>query len=73
MVRGAKRRHAVSGYWHTQQTLARSCRIRSYLNSAPNCKLTAPDAVTRALADDSWLPGPRELKNGRKPQLTGYL
>jgi GNAT superfamily N-acetyltransferase len=30
----AKRHQAVSGYWHTQTTLARWCRTRSYLDSA---------------------------------------
>jgi hypothetical protein len=35
--RGAKaamRHQAVSGYWHSLATLARWCRIRSYLDSA---------------------------------------
>ena len=33
-AKAAKRHQAVSGYWHTQHTLARWCRIRSYLDSA---------------------------------------
>ena len=33
-AKAAKRHQAVSGYWHTQTTLARWCRIRSYLDSA---------------------------------------
>jgi len=33
-AKAAKRHQAVSGYWHTQATLARWCRIRSYLDSA---------------------------------------
>jgi transposase len=55
-VKAAKRHQAVSGYWHTPRTLARWCRIRSYLDSAANHGLTAVDAVTRALASDPWLP-----------------
>jgi hypothetical protein len=46
----------VSGYWHTNRTLARWCRIRSYLDSAAIHGLSALDAITRALADDPWLP-----------------
>jgi hypothetical protein len=57
-VKAAKRHQAVSGYWHTPRTLARWCRIRSYLDSAANHGLTALDAVTRALAGDPWLPTP---------------
>jgi hypothetical protein len=34
----------------TQQTLARWCRIRSYLDSAANHGLTALDAISGALA-----------------------
>jgi transposase len=57
-VKAAKRHQAVSGYWHTPRTLARWCRIRSYLDSAANHGLTALDAITRALAGDPWLPVP---------------
>jgi transposase len=57
-VKAAKRHQAVSGYWHTPRTLARWCRIRSYLDSAANHGLTALDAITRALAGDPWLPLP---------------
>jgi transposase len=52
----AKRHQAVSGYWHTQATLARWCRIRSYLDSAAAHGLTALEAVTAALAGKPWLP-----------------
>ena len=55
-AKAAKRHQAVSGYWHTQATLARWCRIRSYLDSAAACGLTALDAVTAALAGTPWLP-----------------
>ena len=34
-AKAAKRHQAVSGYWHSLATLARWCRIRSYLDSAP--------------------------------------
>jgi hypothetical protein len=57
-VKAAKRHQAVSGYWHTPRTLARWCRIRSYLDSAANHGLTALDAITQALAGDPWLPLP---------------
>ena len=57
-VKAAKRHQAVSGYWHTNRTLARWCRIRSYLDSAASHGLTALDAITRALAGDPWLPLP---------------
>jgi transposase len=57
-VKAAKRHQAVSGYWHTNRTLARWCRIRSYLDSAASHDLTALDAITRALAADPWLPAP---------------
>jgi transposase len=57
-IRAAKRHQAISGYWHTPRTLARWCRIRSYLDSAANHGLTALDAITRALAGDPWLPLP---------------
>ena len=55
-VKAAKRHQAVSGYWHTNRTLDRWCRIRSYLDSAAAHGLTVLDAVTRALAADPWLP-----------------
>jgi transposase len=57
-VKAAKRHQAVSGYWHTSRTLARWCRIRSYLDSAANHELTALDAITRALNGNPWLPAP---------------
>ena len=55
-AKAAKRHQAVSGYWHTPATLARWCRIRSYLDSATAHGLTALDAVTAALAGKPWLP-----------------
>jgi transposase len=55
-AKAAKRHQAVSGYWHTQATLARWCRIRSYLDSAVAHGLTALDAVSSALAGKPWLP-----------------
>ena len=55
-VKGPKRHQAVSGYWHTQGTLGRWCRIRSYLDLAANHGLTALDAITSALAGQPWLP-----------------
>ena len=55
-VKGPKRHQAVSGYWHTQATLGRWCRIRSYLDSAANHGLTALGAISNALAGNPWLP-----------------
>ena len=57
-AKAAKRHQAVSGYWHTQTTLARWCRIRSYLDSAAAHDLTALEAVTAALSSKPWLPLP---------------
>jgi transposase len=55
-AKAAKRHQAVSGYWHTLATLARWCRIRSYLDSATAHGLTALDAIRGALASKPWLP-----------------
>jgi transposase IS66 family protein len=55
-AKAAKRHQAVSGYWHSGATLARWCRIRSYLDSATAHRLTALDAVSAALAGQPWLP-----------------
>jgi len=57
-AKAAKRHQAVSGYWHTQRTLALWCRIRSYLDSATAHGLTALEAITAALAGKPWLPLP---------------
>ena len=55
-AKAAKRHQAVSGYWHTQATLARWCRIRSYLDSAAAHGLTALDAIRAAIEGKPWLP-----------------
>jgi transposase len=55
-AKAAKRHQAVSGYWHTLATLARWCRIRSYLDSAATHGLTALGAIRDALAGEPWLP-----------------
>ena len=39
-------------------TLARWCRIRSYLDSAAAHGITALDAITTALTGNPWLPAP---------------
>jgi hypothetical protein len=39
-------------------TLARWCRITTYLDSTANHRLTVLDAITRALAGEPWLPVP---------------
>jgi hypothetical protein len=58
-VKDPKRHQAVSGYWHTQATLGRYCRIRSYLISARNHGVGASEAIRAALAGTPWLPTPR--------------
>ena len=55
-AKAAKRHQAVSGYWHTLDTLARWCRIRSYLDSAAAHGITALDAIRSALSGKPWLP-----------------
>jgi hypothetical protein len=55
-AKAAKRRQAVSGYWHSLATLARWCRIRSYLDTAAAHGITALDAIRAATAGKPWLP-----------------
>jgi hypothetical protein len=55
-AKAAKRHQAVSGYWHTLTTLARWCRIRSYLDSAAAHGVTALNAIRTAIEEEPWLP-----------------
>ena len=55
-AKAAKRHQAVSGYWHSLATLARWCRLRSYLDSAAAHGTTALDAISGAIAGRPWLP-----------------
>jgi hypothetical protein len=55
-AKAAKRHQAVSGYWHSLTTLARWCRIRSYLDSAAAYGSTALDAIRAAIEGKPWLP-----------------
>ena len=55
-AKAAKRHQAVSGYWHTLATLARWCRIRSYLDSAAAHGITALDAIRAAIEGRPWQP-----------------
>jgi hypothetical protein len=55
-AKAAKRHQAVSGYWHSLATLARWCRIRSYLDTAAAHGITALNAIAGALAGKPWLP-----------------
>jgi hypothetical protein len=55
-AKAAKRHQAVSGYWHSLATLARWCRLRSYLDTAAAHGITALDAIACALAGKPWLP-----------------
>ena len=55
-AKAAKRHQAVSGYWHSLATLARWCRLRSYLDTAAAHGVTALDAVRTAIEGKPWLP-----------------
>jgi hypothetical protein len=55
-AKAARRRQAVSGYWHSLATLARWCRIKSYLDSAAAHGTTALDAIRGAIEGKPWLP-----------------
>jgi len=55
-AKAAKRHQAVSGYWHSLTTLARWCRIRSYLDTTAAHGVTALNAIRDALAGKPWLP-----------------
>jgi transposase len=55
-AKAAKRHQAVSGYWHSLATLARWCRLRSYLDSAAAHGVTALGAIRSAIAGKPWLP-----------------
>jgi len=55
-AKAAKRHQAVSGYWHSLATLARWCRIRSYLDTAAAHGITALNAIRDAIAGQPWLP-----------------
>jgi transposase len=55
-AKAARRHQAVSGYWHSLATLARWCRLRSYLDSAAAHGITALDAIRTAIEGKPWLP-----------------
>ncbi len=55
-AKAAKRHQAVSGYWHSLSTLARWCRLRSYLDTAAAHGVTALDAIRTAIEGKPWLP-----------------
>ena len=55
-AKAAKRHQAVSGYWHSLPTLARWCRLRSYLDSAAAHGITALGAIRGAITGKPWLP-----------------
>jgi hypothetical protein len=57
-LRAPKRHQAVSGYWHTTNTLRGYLRIRSYLASARGHGIRAIDAIHAVLAGHPWLPTP---------------
>jgi transposase IS66 family protein len=55
-IKGPKRHQAVSGYWHSLATLARYCRVRSYLVTSRNHGIRPIDAIHAALTGSPWLP-----------------
>ena len=55
-AKAAKRHQAVSGYWHSLATLARWCRIKSYLDSAAAHGTGGLDAIRGAIEGKPWLP-----------------
>ena len=55
-LKSPKLHQKVSGYWHNLTTLAKFCRVRSYLTSACNHGLRAIDAIHAALTGNPWLP-----------------
>jgi hypothetical protein len=57
-IKGPKRHQAVSGYWHSLATLARYCRVRSYLVTSRNHGIRPIDAIHAALTGHPWLPTP---------------
>jgi transposase len=69
-AKAAKRHQAVSGYRHTQATLARWRRNRSYLDSAATHGITALDAITANLVGTRWLPLHARRGSSLKLQLT---
>ncbi len=55
-LKSPKRHQAVSGYWHTTDTLRNDLRIRSYLANTRAHGIRAIDAIHRALTSNPWLP-----------------
>ena len=55
-IKGPKRHQAISGYWHFLATLARYCRVRSYLVTSRNHGIQPIDAIHTALTGRPWLP-----------------
>ena len=60
-LKSPKLHQKVSGYWHTTLTLARFCRVRSYLVTARNHGVGAIDAIHAALTGKPWLPVPATI------------
>jgi transposase IS66 family protein/uncharacterized protein DUF6444 len=55
-LRSPKRHQAVSGYWHSTNTLRADLRVRSYLASTRGHGIRAIHAIHTALAGRPWLP-----------------
>jgi hypothetical protein len=49
-AKAVKRHQTVSGYWHSLGTLARWCRLRSYLDTAAAHGTTALDSIRTAIS-----------------------
>jgi transposase len=54
-AKAAKRHQAVSGYWHSLATIARWCRVKSYLDSAAAHDVSSLNAVRAAIERKPWL------------------
>jgi hypothetical protein len=69
----AKRHQAVSGYWHSLATLARWCRLRSYLDTAAAHGITALNAIRGAIEGKPWLPPlPQSAKPSSRHPVNGH-
>jgi transposase len=55
-LKSPKRHQAVSGYWHSTDTLRDDLRVRSYLATTRGHNIRASDAIRDALTGNPWLP-----------------
>jgi transposase IS66 family protein len=72
-IKGPKRHQAVSGYWHSLTTLARYCRVRSYLVTSRNHGIRPIDAIHAALTGRPWLPTPTGARYDPGERRSGFI